>query len=579
MSTDANGPAKDEDSTIWNRLQSIAWARTLRLWSGCILMVFLTLHLINHAAGVFGIPALDTVQTLRWKIQMNWLALSLIYGSFFIHIVLGLWRVASRKTLRLQFDEWVQVVSSILIPLLLIPHLIHTRVKATWFEGSGFYESVLTSHWPEKAWIQIALVIIAWFHGVVGLHMAFRHRRWYELARKPGYVIALLLPALAIAGFISAGREVAVKLTSLPESMQAMIDLENLATMSYIGVGILFFAVAALMQLQFIRRKLGARVVITYRGRGPVRVPLGTSVLDASRIHAISHPSLCRGKGRCSTCRVQVLSELSELPEADGVEKATLTRFGAPANVRLACQLRPERDITVRIVLPVLGRSTDAETSAEAERWAVERTVTVLALSLRAFDTMVELNQPYELAALVNRFSQEIQQAVSNHSGTVVAFFGDGLVAVFDEGDDLRAGAQKALGAARDMTRMLKILNKEMGGALPIPIRAGIGIHSDLATLARIGETEKDSFQMAFGAAVDVASMLQLATKDLLSDCLVSETTARLARIDTTRLGRREIEVERKGSAIVAFAVNDWRKTRSARSGSHDTADVEVSTT
>lgn len=555
------------------RLANVSWARQLRLVSGCILFTFLTFHLINHAAGIFGLTALDTVQTLRWSVQMKPVVIGLIYGAFAVHICLGLWRFAARRTLRMALDEALQLMSGVLIPILLIPHVVHTRIAGTWFGGNGFYETVLQGLWPDKAVWQITLVIVAWLHGVIGLHMSFRHRRWFQSFQLPALALALLIPALAIAGFIAGAREADRNPKSpAPEGMNEMLRLERIGSMGYVGIGFLLLGAASVLQFRYIRRRLGAKIVINYRGRGPVSVPTGSSVLDASRIHNIPHPSLCRGKGRCSTCRVQILSDLAELPEPNSAEQVTLARIGAPPNVRLACQLRPGKDISVRIVLPVLGSRPDSETRAEAERWAVERVATVMVLDIRAFERILESKLPYELVAMVNRFLQEMRQAVENHGGTVAAFYGDGLIAVFEEGDRPSAGARLAINAARDMTRVLKILNKEMGGALPIPIRAGIGIHTDRVTLALIGETEATSTLMAFGSAVSIADILQGATKSAIVDCLVSEAAARAARLDLSRFKRFEIDIERAGTAIPAYGVSDWRLTRAPRLGSLDLA-------
>jgi adenylate cyclase len=62
----------------------------------------------------------------------------------------------------------------------------------------------------------------------------------------------------------------------------------------------------------------------------------------------------CGGKGRCSTCRIRILSDLSGLPQSSAREAFVLERVGAAADpaVRLACQLRPSRDITIIPLLP-----------------------------------------------------------------------------------------------------------------------------------------------------------------------------------------------------------------------------------
>lgn len=542
--------------------RAVAWTRQLRLWSGIILFVFLTTHLLNHAAGLFGIEVLDIVQTYRWAIWHNVIGLTLLYGSFAVHFTLALAKIANRRTLRMSADEMVQIALGLTIPVLLLPHVIATRVGGEWFGGNAYYDTVLRSIWPSAFVWQSALVLVAWSHGVVGIWLAFRHRLWFAKVRNAGAILAIIVPTLAIAGFITGGREALqrppqVNVAQTPEQREGLRSIHRNASivLGAIGLGLIGF-----VYLGVLRQRLGNKITITYRGRGPVRVPRGMSVLEASRVHGIPHPSVCRGRGRCSTCRVQILSDPADLPVPSEVERQVLDRVGSPVGVRLACQLRPDHDVAVRILLPVLGAAQDPETLEEAQRWAVERVATVLSLDLRAFNVLAQSHVPYELVALVNRFGSEMRQAVENHGGHVSTFYGDGLVAVFDDDGNPRATARRAIAAARDMDRVLKILNREMGGALPIPVRAGIGIHTGSVTLARIGSSERTAGLMAFGPTVNLAARLQRETKRVLTDCLISAQTMRHARLDTSGLKRHEIEMDGTDTMLTVYAIDSWRK-------------------
>ena len=52
----------------------------------------------------------------------------------------------------------------------------------------------------------------------------------------------------------------------------------------------------------------GAMVRIGYPDGKSVTVPVGSTVLEASRSAGIPHASVCGGRGRCSTCRVRVVA-------------------------------------------------------------------------------------------------------------------------------------------------------------------------------------------------------------------------------------------------------------------------------
>src|SRR5260370_110815 len=129
------------------------------------------------------------------------------------------------------------------------------------------------------------------------------------------------------------------------------------------------------------QRERGRRAVrLTYPGGRVVAAPPGFSVLETSRWAGIPHASACGGRGRCSTCRVEILAGAAAMPAPLAAESETLVRVKAPPGVRLACQLRPIADITVAplvaIVDPIVGLGIgDTESH--------ERLVTALLIDLR----------------------------------------------------------------------------------------------------------------------------------------------------------------------------------------------------
>jgi len=534
--------------------------RSIRLWSGVVLFTFVATHLLNHAVGIFGLDAMDTVQEWRWHVWKTAPGAMLLYSSAVAHILLALKRIVTRQTWRMPIDELIQIVFGLLIPVFVINHILQTRVAGAYYGADETYGAVLWGLWPSSALWQIALMGVAWTHGCVGIHHAFRHRPWYRRVRLPALLVVALLPALAIAGFISAGREVHTlgrpPAPPTPEMEAGMASASMKVYGGLVGAGALALAVIAFGAA---RRRATRQIVINNRGRGPVRVPRGTSVLEASRIYGIPHPSVCGGRGRCSTCRVHVLSPLSKLPEPNVTERAMLARISAQPQVRLGCQLRPTDNISVRILMPVLGRKASALTETAGEDWAVQRDATVLFFDLRAFNAMTRSQLPYEIAVLVNRLFTEMKQAVEHYDGRVDNFFGDGFVAVFDKEGDATFGARGALMAAGDMARVVETLNREMGSALPIPIRAGVGIHTGPTIIAKIGDDLNQAEMMALGPTVTIAAAMQDATREALVDYIVSEAAALASGFSFSGIPTRAIVVDRLDASITAFALADGR--------------------
>ena len=68
---------------------------------------------------------------------------------------------------------------------------------------------------------------------------------------------------------------------------------------------------------------------IGYPSGQSVNVMPGTSVLEASRLGGIPHASICGGRGRCSTCRVQVRGQPGSVPPPRDDEQRVLNRIRA----------------------------------------------------------------------------------------------------------------------------------------------------------------------------------------------------------------------------------------------------------
>jgi ferredoxin len=79
-----------------------------------------------------------------------------------------------------------------------------------------------------------------------------------------------------------------------------------------------------------------------------IEVPVGTSILDASRAAGAQVGSACGGVCACSTCHVYVKQQLDALsPPLDREEDIMDKAFDVRAESRLGCQARILRDVLV----------------------------------------------------------------------------------------------------------------------------------------------------------------------------------------------------------------------------------------
>ncbi|MGI9524632.1 MAG: adenylate/guanylate cyclase domain-containing protein [Hyphomicrobiaceae bacterium] len=533
--------------------RNVAWERSARLWAGIILLVFVTMHLLNHAVGIFGVDAMEYVQVWRIAIWRSWPGTILLYGAAVLHVILAVKRMVQRRTWRMPLQEAVQILLGLLIPLLIYEHIIGTRIVASFADANDSYAATLRALWPGKALSQSILILVVWTHGIIGLHYLWRSKSWYPRFRDLGLILAFAIPLLAIAGFISGGREAlefdAAPYTRTEEQRALFISASRQANwLLLIGAASIL---ALLVGLELYRR-IGGSIVLRYRGHGQIDMARGQTILEASRNAGIPHPSLCGGRGRCSTCRILVLQGIETLDPPGPAERALLKRISAPSRVRLACQVRPNRDLNIQIVLPIDAAGENLDWNEDAYKSGVEQLATVLFVDLRAFDRLTQTQPPFELVVLLNRFVEEMRQAIEGHGGRVTMFLTDGLMAVFGQ-SGMRSGSRSAIAAARDMLKSADALNAEFSSALPQPIRVGIGIHSGKLVMARVGDEEHGFMATALGETVTIAGRLEAATKELLTDCLVSRDCLQAAGLPIPTTEHREIHMADQNEPIIAY--------------------------
>jgi adenylate cyclase len=539
---------------------SAVTVRQVRLGAAFVLLAYLILHFLNHALGLISLEAMEAGRWWFLALWRNPLGTLALYGAITVHGVLALWLLYQRRSLRMPAWEAAQYGLGLLLPALLASHVVGTQI-AWWRAGTDDrYARLLMIFWvsaPERgAWQAVALTV-AWTHACLGLHYWLRFRPWYE--RRAAWLLAaaLLLPAAALAGFVAGGREVQA-LARTPGWTEALAQATNppdraeTAALGGIRSGFLDAYLGALVAVLVAR---GGRAIwqrrrsirVTYPGPRVVAVPTGFSVLEASRAAGIPHASVCGGRGRCSTCRVRVGRGLEHLPPPREAERRVLARVGAAPDVRLACQVRPARDLTVE---PLLAPSTTPEGALGADvRQGHESEIAVLFADLRGFTRMAEEKLPYDVVFVLNRYFETMGSAITSAGGVTNQFTGDGVMALFGIDDGAAAGCRQAVAAARAMVEGLAALSAELAGELPAPLRIGIGVHAGPAVVGQMGWGQ--SFYLtAVGDTVHVAARLEQATKDYNAELVVSDTAARLAALDLSAFPGHELAVRNRAGRV-----------------------------
>jgi adenylate cyclase len=542
-----------------------ARVRRWRLAAAVVLLTYVVLHFLNHALGLVSLAAMEAGRWWFLALWRSWIGTLALYGALTVHGVLALWLLYQRRSLRMPAWEAAQYTLGLLIPALLAVHVTATRI-AWWRAGADDpYARIVLGLWlvaPEFGARQTLSVTVVWLHACIGVHYWLRFRGWYPRARPWLFAVALLLPVLALLGFVAAGREVTA-LAATPGWRAALLARTHApgaaesALLLAIRRGFLDAYLLALVLVLVARggRRLAERrraIRVTYTTGETVAAPVGFTILEASRLGGVPHASVCGGRGRCSTCRVRIVRGLETLAPPGEGERRVLARVGAAPDVRLACQARPARDVTVaRLVAPSVE---PAAALAPDARQGGERELAVLFADLRGFTRMAEHKLPYDVVFVLNRYFETVGTAITGAGGVTNQFTGDGVMALFGIEDGPAAGSRQALAAARAMVEGLATLSGELAGELAAPLRMGIGVHTGPAVVGWMGWGE--SFYLtAVGDTVHVAARLEQATKDYQAELVVSEDVARHAGIDLAGFPGHDLAVHNRAGRVAVRVI------------------------
>lgn len=530
--------------------------RDLRWASGLVLMAYVTLHLANHALGLVSMHLAQQVLAPLRAFWHAWPGTLLLYGAACVHLLLAFVALWERRSLRMPPLQGLRIVLGFALPLLLASHLTAMRGGYTLLGLDGSYARVVAGLWDSAGgWFQVLAMAVAWAHGCMGLHFALRADPRWRRAQPLLLVAAVLLPVLAALGFVAMGREwqVAPQPVNGPDAAGSA----RLSMLADGGEALFLAALAGVLVARLIRsrwlRLAGGRVLTLRYPDRQVQVPVGWSVLEASRAHGIAHLSLCGGRARCSTCRVQVSGPDAHCPAPNPDEARTLARVHAGPGVRLACQLRPTGDLSVR---PLLGSTAAAD--AQRPRLGGEREVAVLFVDLRRWSGLAERQWPFDLVYVLDRYFALVGEAVREAGGVPNQFIGDSVMAIFglDEGLDL--ACRRAFRAAALVSLRMREWRDRFEREFGQPLDFGMGLHAGSAALGEVGHLDVQSFT-AVGEVVNTASRLQEQTKTAGAALVASRFAAEQAGLapGAAKWQRIEVRGRRAPIEVLAWSVED----------------------
>ena len=539
----------------------------LRLASGLVLLAFVVCHLTAHS---FLLVSLERAGSALDVLMYPWrtaIGTTILLSALLIHYLNALWSIYVRRYLRLSRWEWWQFGLGLCIPLLLMLHVTSTRIAESLLDVTSHYSSVLIVQWQLSPWLgvlQVAAVLTLWIHACIGVHFWLRTKARYTRWRAMFVALGLLLPTLALSGYVTAGNQV-LRAATNPNYTKLLFEDSNLTDQKRAEIGHIARVGSAiyltLVLLPFVGR--GVRGWLYRRRRPPLlshssgrTMPIlpGATVLEALRENGIPHASVCGGRARCTTCRILVTKGLDQLPEPSGLEARALARIGATPGMRLACQICPTADISVMPLLAAEAGAADGTVRGGLE--GSERLIAVLFVDLRGSTILGEAKMPYDLLYILNQFFHEMTEALDATNGHYAQFAGDGLMALYGlNGKDRAIAAADALRGAREMLARMDQLNSRLRGDLSQPLRIGIGIHFGEAIVGAMGPPASQIIS-AIGETVNACARLESLTKEYDCRVIVSRRAADMAGLNVKSRKLHRVSATGQAPPVEFYALN-----------------------
>ena len=211
------------------------------------------------------------------------------------------------------------------------------------------------------------------------------------------------------------------------------------------------------------------------------------------------------------------------------------------------------RFLPEHVVEDVLARTDD-----DLRLGGIQTVGTVMFTDLRGFTAFTERRSPELVIAALNRYFDETSDAILEHGGTLVAYRGDGFLAVFGAPIEVEDHADRALATAREMVelRLPRFNDWLRKSGFGEEVRMGVGLNSGPFMSGNVGSLRRLEYTV-HGDTVNTASRIEGLTKTVGGPILLADSTFKALRAppeDLAHVG--EFEVRGRESAVSLWTVD-----------------------
>ena len=239
-----------------------------------------------------------------------------------------------------------------------------------------------------------------------------------------------------------------------------------------------------------------------------------------------------------------------------------LTSFGSLLfhYVTTAFERQRTRDLFARFVPEDVVDEVIASTEG-LRLGGEERVCTIMFSDLRGFTSFSESKPPVQVIQVLNRYLSGMSDTILDHGGTLCAYLGDGILAVFGAPVEQPDHADRALAAASEMIcERLPAFNEWMRSeGLGDGFHIGIGLHTGEVLAGNVGSERRLEYTV-IGDTVNTASRIEGLSKNTPYQLLLADSTRSRLKEDPpglTDLG--EFDVRGRQAKTRLWSLDDKR--------------------
>ena len=254
-----------------------------------------------------------------------------------------------------------------------------------------------------------------------------------------------------------------------------------------------------------------------------IEISSDETILTASIRKEIPHLSACGGVGKCSTCRINILSGLKNCSERTEHEIKLAKRLNLPDTIRLACQTKVCGKVKYRrLLLDKRDLSLNSQLSSKKTgSVGTVRNLTIMFCDIKGFTPFSESLSAYDVIFILNRYFSIMREIILKNGGEVNNYIGDAILAIFG----LKESRQQILRTVNTGLQMLKAMDefkKYLKEAYDRTFDMRIGIHNGEVIVGSVGYGD-DKKLTVIGDVVNIASRIEATNKDAGTRLLISE--------------------------------------------------------